>query len=158
MSKKFISVKEVALKPMSYRDFLKKSKDNTVKSIKPDIQGYIVTYQNGYQSWMPEAILKEEHYEPLEAFSFSTALYFLKKGRKVARKGWNGKGMYIYMQEGTKSVTEMRNNHLDHILERDGSVEILPHIDMKSADDRLVIGWLASQTDMLSEDWVLVED
>ena len=36
-------------------------------------------------------------------------------------------------------------------------IEICPHIDMKTADNKLVIGWLASQTDMLSEDWMIVE-
>jgi hypothetical protein len=71
-------------------------------------------------------------------FSFSAALEHLKKGEKVSRQGWNGKGMYIELQKPDKN-----------------SKMTLPYIYMKTVDDKLV-PWLASQTDMLSEDWMSV--
>ena len=88
--------------------------------------------------------------------NFGGALEALKAGKKVAREGWNGKGMYIYRQEGTTIGPEQgRNEHLRG-MEAD-LIWIRPHIDMKAADGSVVIGWLASQTDMLGEDWVVVE-
>lgn len=71
--------------------------------------------------------------------NFGEAIAALKRGRKVARKGWNGKGMWLNLQ--------VPDAH---------SKMSLPYIYMKTADDHLV-PWLASQTDMLSEDWQIVE-
>jgi hypothetical protein len=69
---------------------------------------------------------------------FGTALVGLKSGLKMAREGWNGKGMFIYLATPNSS-------------------EHLPYIVMKTADNKLV-PWLASQTDVLAEDWVAVEE
>lgn len=90
--------------------------------------------------------------------NFGQAIEALKLGKKVCRSGWNGKGMFIYLQEGSEVAG--RNLRADAIKSHYGSedtVKINPHIDMKAADDTLVIGWLASQTDMLAEDWEIVE-
>lgn len=91
---------------------------------------------------------------------FSEALRHVKAGKKVARQGWNGKGMFIYLQEGSRVDTEnlrcaaIKDYCTTRVIQH---VKINPHIDMKAADGSVVIGWLASQTDMLAEDWVLVE-
>ena len=71
-------------------------------------------------------------------FDFGDALAHLRNGRSVARNGWNGKGMWLNLQvpDANSKMT-------------------LPYIYMKTADDNRV-PWLASQTDMLAEDWVLV--
>ena len=87
--------------------------------------------------------------------NFGEALEALKEGKKVQRTGWNGKGMFIYLQKGS-TVNQARNNVLDEIIAEKGSVEICGHIDMKAADGKIVIGWLASQTDMLAEDWTIL--
>jgi len=70
--------------------------------------------------------------------NFSDALVLLKAGNKVARRGWNGKGMWLNLQ--------VPDPH---------SKMTLPYIYMKTADDHQV-PWLASQTDILAEDWELV--
>jgi hypothetical protein len=92
----------------------------------------------------------------MNSLNFGQAIEALKQGKKVARNGWNGKGMFIYLQTGSV-VTQARNNVLDEIISEKGSVEICAHIDMKAADGTIVIGWLASQTDMLSEDWMVID-
>lgn len=95
--------------------------------------------------------------------NFGKALEELKAGKKVARKGWNGKGMFLYLTTGSViHLDEMKTetaNHLRNFCNDAGmdEVEICSHIDMKSADNKIVIGWLASQTDMLAEDWEIVE-
>nr|DAK36836.1 MAG TPA: Protein of unknown function (DUF2829) [Caudoviricetes sp.] len=95
--------------------------------------------------------------------NFGQAIEALKNGKKVARVGWNGKGMFIYMTTGSVvHLDEMKPetaNHLRSFCKDKGmdEIEICPHIDMKTADNKLAIGWLASQTDMLAEDWNVVE-
>lgn len=98
--------------------------------------------------------------------NFGEALEQLKEGKKVARKGWNGKGMFIYLTQGRTIDAALWTGDKDCIKyksERGKSaaqpvVEILSHIDMRTADGSVCIGWLASQTDMISEDWVEVPE
>lgn len=91
-------------------------------------------------------------------FDFGMAISFLKEGEKVARKGWNGKGMWIYLVRGTNiPKSNLRNEAALQIADSPlETVQINSHIDMKAADGSIVIGWLASQTDMLAEDWIIV--
>lgn len=97
----------------------------------------------------------------IQTFTFGEAIRNLKAGKRVARKGWNGKEMFIYLSTGYSiNVDDVLNRNLCEYLAKtsnDGIVCINSHIDMKAADGSLVIGWLASQTDMLAEDWVIVE-
>lgn len=74
----------------------------------------------------------------MEQHDFGWALDWLRAGDRVARTGWNGKSMYIEMQ-----------------FPDDRSKMTLPYIYMKTADNQLV-PWLASQTDLLADDWELV--
>lgn len=87
---------------------------------------------------------------------FGMALIALKRGECVARKGWNGKGMFLTLQQGSVvDGGDMRNEGAKHFY-NDCKCNIAPHIDMKAADNSYVVGWLASQTDMLAEDWEIV--
>lgn len=89
--------------------------------------------------------------------NFGKAIEALKEGKKAARRGWNGKGMFIYLVRGSQvDRTSLRNEARDLFGGGvDDMVDICSHIDMRAADGSLVIGWLASQTDMLSDDWEL---
>ena len=91
--------------------------------------------------------------------NFGEAIELLKKGERVCRKGWNGKNMFIYLVKGTTlDVREMLRNEADeHIPNLEGEVKINGHIDMFTANEDIVVGWLASQTDMLAEDWEIAE-
>lgn len=86
-------------------------------------------------------------------FDFSTALLELKMGQKVAREGWNGKNMFIFLVPG--STFEVNRPPLLGIYPHGTIINYCPHIDMKTADGS-VVPWLASQTDVLAEDWELV--
>lgn len=77
--------------------------------------------------------------------SFGQALAWLKMGWRVARPGWNGKGMFIFMIKSW-TYTDGRQDNFPN----------LPFIAMKTAQDE-VVPWLASQTDMLAEDWIRVD-
>ena len=91
-------------------------------------------------------------------FDFGTAIEAMKKGFKVSRKGWNGKNMYLAIQEGSTITPDKARSGAAKALAEEGKeeIKILPHIDMRSAQGDVVVGWLASQTDMLAEDWILV--
>lgn len=88
---------------------------------------------------------------------FGEVLKALKDGKAAARKGWNGKGMFLTLQNGSEvDGTNMRNEPARKYY-GDNKVEVCPHIDMKAADGTYVVGRLASQTDMLAEDWCVVD-
>lgn len=86
-------------------------------------------------------------------FDFSFALFCLKEGNKVARKGWNGKGMFIFLVQG--STFKVNRPPLLGIYPEGTEIEYCPHVDMRTADGKIV-PWLASQTDLMAEDWEIV--
>jgi hypothetical protein len=85
--------------------------------------------------------------------NFGQAIEHLKSGQKVARSGWNGKDMFLFLVPG--STFKVNRAPLLGIYEEGTEIEYHSHIDMKTAQG-YVVPWLASQADMLSEDWVLV--
>ena len=84
---------------------------------------------------------------------FGKALELIKLGAKVARKGWNGKGMFIFLVQG--STFTVNRPPLLGIYPEGTVINYCPHIDMRTADGSIV-PWLASQTDVLAEDWEFV--
>lgn len=125
--------------------------------VKDEKDGYKVVYENGYTSWSPKDVFEKAYHKNGE-LSFSEALYAMKTFNcKIARKGWNGKGMFLTLQKGSEvSGTDMRNESARNYY-GESKVRICPHIDMKAADGSYVVGWLASQTDLLADDWCVVE-
>ncbi|HEY6861680.1 MAG TPA: DUF2829 domain-containing protein [Pseudolabrys sp.] len=92
---------------------------------------------------------------------FGDAIRALKEGKKVARSGWNGKGMWLSLSglDGARNIPASgfwSKNNADFAEANGGSVWVLPCITMKTVGDEILMGWLASQTDMLSEDWEIV--
>lgn len=87
---------------------------------------------------------------------FGMALIALKRGDCIARKGWNDKGMFLTLQAGSEVDGDNMRNEVAKNYYGGCKCKIAPHIDMKSADGTYVVGWLASQTDMLAEDWEIV--
>ena len=107
-----------------------------------------------------EVVGEETAAVPADTYSFGDAINFLKAGKKVARKGWNGKGMFLVLCPGSEVPADhMRVKPVKKFYQLEGrtSVIIAPHIDLKAADGTYVTGWLASQTDMLADDWFTVE-
>ena len=107
-----------------------------------------------------------------EVGSFGQALESLKSGFLVTRKGWNGKGMFIFMRpadqlpiefvaKDIKSLPPAVKKYYAQDLEyrsdnpEGDTVKFTAYLCMKAADGTVVNGWLASQTDMLSEDWMI---
>lgn len=90
--------------------------------------------------------------DPKSDFSFGLAIHFLKEGKKVCRSGWNGKGMYLYHVPANTypAITEIAKKEFGE------NVPYGAYIAMKTAQGN-VVPWLASQTDVLAEDWMIVD-
>lgn len=131
-------------------------------------EGYLVEYLDGgkpnvpthagYVSWSPKEQF-EGAYRPATGLTFGLAIEALKYGKRVARAGWNGKGMWLAL---TLSIHDIpRKGAVQPVyrltLDDEGAgATALPWIGMKTADNKFV-PWLASQTDMLADDWQIVE-
>ena len=94
---------------------------------------------------------------------FGEALAHARKGKKIARCGWNGKNMYVYLTEGRgiptdEWVARMPSQEITEAEREMGCVIIKAHLDMMNAQGERIIGWSASQTDMLAEDWYVVDE
>ena len=94
--------------------------------------------------------------------TFGDALAGLKLGKRVARQGWNGKGMWLSLSgNGVRYIPSesfWSKHNADFAAQNpNGTAPVLPCITMKTADGSILMGWLASQTDMLAEDWLIIE-
>ncbi len=96
--------------------------------------------------------MRNEEYG-LKTFGFGKALDHLKAGTKVARLGWNGKEMFLFLVNG--SSFEVNRAPLNKIYPEGTKVDYHAHIDMKTAQG-YVVPWTASQADVLAEDWKIV--
>ena len=94
---------------------------------------------------------------------FGEALAHARKGKKIARHGWNGKGMYVYLTEGRLIhiytwEERLPSQELTETERKRGHVIVKPHLDMMNAQGERIIGWSASQADMLTDDWYVVKE
>ena len=148
---KYIGTKQIEAEPMTRGEYAKFSGRNSILTEKGESEndkGYKVTYEDGYVSWSPEKAFLGAYRKSGE-MNFGHALELLKRGEKVARKGWNGKGMFLFLATGKEFESENFGDKLPEIIN--------DVICMKTAQNTICIGWLASQTDMLAEDWKIVE-
>jgi len=86
--------------------------------------------------------------------TFGKAIEAIKEGKKVSRKNWNGKDMFVFLVPG--STFKVNRAPLLGIYPEGTEINYRPHIDMKCVDGQIV-PWLASQSDMLEEDWFIVD-
>lgn len=100
----------------------------------------------------------------MDHMTFGDAIAALKEGKRVSRKGWNGKGMYLWLKPETTIKEEWCNDPLLKGICHDNGGEILAlgTICMYTHDSTgrkaILTGWLASQSDMPSEDWFVVAE
>ncbi len=177
----FIGTKIVNAKPMNrlaynqFRGWELPSDENG------EDEGFLVEYIDGgaantaeyagYVSWSPSEVFKNA-YKANGNLTFGDAIEYLKMGKRVTRSGWNEKKMYLWLKPATivKEIwckDPMLKDAIDKygfttcVDEKDplpgncGAIIALDTICMKTDDNKILTGWLASQTDMLSEDWMV---
>lgn len=98
---------------------------------------------------------------PPITFCIGTAMRKIQQGERVARQGWNGKAMWISFTPGNPALEAEKfwspaNKRWAE--QNGGTAEVLPAITMRNARGQIVMGWLASQEDLLATDWFVVSD
>ena len=141
--KKYVGTKQIEARPMTRGEYNIYRGWQIPADEDPNDKGYLVKHSDGYESWSPE--------RPCDNMTFGIAIEMIKRGFKVARKGWNGKKQYIQL------ATAISYKSMD------GDVVNCEHESIGNKAIAFVgtsgvqMGWLASQADMLAEDWVIVE-
>lgn len=148
--KKYVGTKMIEAKRMNrgayndYRGWKIPANEN------PSDEGYLVKYPDGYESWSPRKQF-EEAYRECENMTFGIALELLKKGFKVAREGWNGKKKYIQLATGISyKLPDDKIVNCEHDAIGNKAIAFV-------GTSGVQMGWLASQADMLAEDWKFVD-
>lgn len=154
---KYLGVKLIEAEPLNLGDYNKLRGWDIPANEEPKTEGYKVVYPDGYVSWSPKPVF-EEAYRQTQNLTFGLAVEALKKGEKLARAGWNGKGMFVYLVRETLVDKEFLRNEASRVPICDNTdvAHFNAHIDMKTADGSVCVGWSASQTDMFAEDWQVV--
>ena len=170
----YYGTKNLNAKPMTRREYHTLQGWEISAEENPHDEGYLVEYLDGgkanhpdfagYISWSPKDVF-EKAYQPITAMSFGHAIVALKEGKKVARAGWNGKRMFLYYVPAnsypaqTDAAKAYWANKQPPLSENEVSPILVPYgayIAMKTAQEN-VVPWLASQTDVLADDWQIVE-
>jgi len=109
--------------------------------------GYKVVYEDGYVSWSPKEVF-EAAYQATDGVSFGFAIEMLRMGKRVARAGWNGVGIFLKLQRPDEN-SKMTGEYI--------------YIDTTRLETdnpcapKVKVPWLASQTDMLATDWIMLD-
>jgi len=142
----YIGVKLITATPMTHGEYAKEKYGDSLESVfakeNKDTLGYKVVYQDGYVSWSPKKVF-EEAYRPITDMTYGLAIESMKKGNKVARRGWNGKGMTLHAQFPDE------HSKMTH-----------PYLYMTIPDCSEGIRklpWQPAQVDIFAEDWYVVD-
>jgi len=155
--KPYIGVKQIRAKAMTREEYNELRGWTVPADENPDDAGYLVEYVDGgkanteqfkgYVSWSPKDVFERAYREVGAGMTFGLAIEAMKAGSRVARMGWNGKGMWLIL---SKIYTHT------HIEQGGINANYVPFIIMKTVSNEFV-PWLASQTDIISDDWEVLE-
>ena len=156
----YIGVKRINAVPMTREEYNELRGWTVPADENPDDKGYLVEYVDGgkpnhpdyagYISWSPKDVF-ERAYRPVTCMTFGLAIEAMKQGATVSREGWNGKGMWLFIIQGSNDIAKLHGYGFGEML---NEPTFRDAIFMKTADNQLV-PWTASQSDVLAEDWCI---
>lgn len=153
---KYVGTKQIEARPMTrgaynyYRGWPIPSDED------PNDNGYLIKYSDGYEHWSPEKQF-DETYRPCDNMTFGIALEMLKKGFRVARKGWNGKGMFVVFQKGYPDGIPCNKQTAEAWGISEGDLfKCNPYLQIRCVDGSHSM-WVPSINDCLAEDWIIVK-
>ena len=168
--KTFIGTKIIRALPMSRADYNKLRGWTLPADENGNDAGYLVEYLDGgkpnmagfagYVSWSP-AEQFDNAYRPTDGMTFGAAIEALKKGLKVARAGWNGKGMWVTIAGPVAGTTVSHDkfwspNNAQFAYDQPNSeVTVRPYFTIKTVNDE-ISAWVPSIGDLLADDWSIV--
>lgn len=148
--KTYIGTKIIDARPMTRGEYNIFRGWQIPENENPEDEGYLVKYPDGYISWSPKSVF-EEAYRECDSMPFGLAIEAMKKGKKVKRKGWNGKNQYIELASNISYMTADKSIvNCEHDAIGNQAIAFV-------GTSGLQMGWLASQADMLAEDWVFAD-
>lgn len=154
--KQYIVTEMIEAKPMNRGDYNKYRGWTIPKDENSADEGYLVKYSDGYESWSTKKQF-EEAYRECTGVPFGIALEFLKKGCKVARQGWNGKGMFVVYQKGYPDGIPCNKQTAEAWGIDEGDLfKCNPYLQIKQVDGSHSM-WVPSIGDVLAEDWIVVK-
>ncbi|MDC7250471.1 MAG: DUF2829 domain-containing protein [Sphaerochaetaceae bacterium] len=169
---KYIGTKEIKATEMNREDYNQLRGWKVPSNENPLDAGYLVEYPNqepnvegyeGYVSWSPKQVF-ERTYKQLDSMTFGLAIEAMKNGHRVARRGWNGKNMFIvYMSPlylppyNTADTFRKVNDRTSKWIGEDTPLDSQGYFAMFTANQKWQPGWLASQNDMLADDWEVLK-
>ena len=120
----------------------------------------------GYGDWIIKGVKGEfypckpeifnETYEPADVMDFGTAIAEAKAGKRITRRGWNGKGMFVVYQKGYPDGIPCNRQTAEAFGYKEGDLfQCRPYLQMRCADGTHQM-WVASQSDILADDWEIV--
>lgn len=148
---KYIGTKIVQAEPMTRGDYIVQAQQFITKGMEDlNALGYKVVYEDGYESWSPKEVF-EAAYRRTDCMNFGLAIEAAKMGKKISRAGWNGKGQYVEL--GHEIYYENADGDGWRAVHEDIGSRALVFVGTRGRQ----VGWLASQSDMLADDWYIVE-
>jgi len=162
--KKYLGVKLVQAEPQTIRQLVAKPvimadlNENSLKEkpVTKEVQGYKVLYPDGYESWSPKEVF-EEAYRRIDNLTFGLAIEALKKGCKVARQGWNGKGMFVVYQKGyPQGISCNKQTAVAWGMNEGDLFRCEPYLQIRMVNGSHAM-WVPSINDCLAEDWMVIE-
>lgn len=150
---KYLGVKIIEAEPMT----MTKAAEELQRPFESGSEeGYFVKYQDGYESWSPKEVF-EEAYRKIDNLTFGLAIEALKKGYKLAREGWNGKGMFVVYQKGYPQGIPCNKQTAEAWGINEGDLfRCEPYFQIKMVNGSHAM-WVPSINDCLAEDWMVVE-
>lgn len=152
---KYIGVKMIEARHMDLwgaEEYLQRK----VKTSSQNMEGYLVKYEDGYISWSPKDVF-EKAYRRTDGMTFGLAIEALKQGNKVARKGWNGKGMFVVYQKGyPQGILCNEQTAVAWGLNEGSLFKCEPYLQIRMVNGSHSM-WVPSINDVLAEDWIIAE-
>lgn len=169
---KYLGVKIISAKPMNRKEYNDYRGWELPSDENGSDEGMLVEYEDGgqsnhpdhkgYISWSPRYVF-EKAYQPITGMSFGFAIEALKLGKKVARTGWNGKVLFVFMQvqseineEIVPKMQSLPQSVKDEFVKRGGNISYSNQMAIVKPDNS-INGWAPSVSDVLAEDWLIVE-
>ena len=140
--KKYVGTKIITAKLMNLGDYNNYREWTIPLGENPNREGYLVEYEDGYQSWSPKEIF-ESAYRRTNNMNFGLAIEAARKGAKIARSGWNGNGMCLMVQTPDEN-SKITFSYL--------------YISVPGCKEGTrLLPWQPAQVDLFQDDWFIIE-
>lgn len=147
---KYIRMHQVVAEPMTRGDYNKLRGWKVPADENPADEGYTVSYRDGYISWCPKAQFEAAAINADKGLPFGYAIAQCRyNGKKIKRAGWNGIDQYI---EYCACIVEGKDGQYT------SEAFIFHGKNIRTGETNVQVGWLASQSDMKSDDWEIIND